>query len=101
LRDGRGRPSLHFLYIDRRLPRLADGGQRIARALFLFDPLLFVADDVEQQIFILRTGQILFTVLLVTAVVQRLAGFAVVFLPCPFSDAAVEVDVGRVELLLP
>src|SRR5208282_468856 len=97
---GRTRVSpLHVLDINRRLARLGNRGQRIARALFFFDPLLFVADDVEQQLFVLRAGQILFTVLLVSAIVQRFTGFAVVFLPCPSSNVAVEVDIWRVELL--
>src|ERR1019366_3085186 len=90
----------YSLKVNRRLPRLGNGGQRIPRARFFFDPLLFVADDVEQQVFILRAGQILFTMLLVAAIVERFAGLAVVLLACPFSDAAIKVNVGRVELLL-
>src|ERR1035438_3870482 len=38
--------------------------------------------------------------LLVAAVVERRAVFAVVLLACPFSNAAIKVNVGRVELLL-
>src|SRR5258708_39428643 len=73
-RDGRGRPSLHFLDVNRLPARLANRRQRISRARFLFDPLLLVADNVEQQLFIFRAGEILFTVLFVAAVVQRLSG---------------------------
>ena len=46
-----------LLDVNRRPARLANRGQRIARALFLLDPLLFVADDVEQQLFILRARE--------------------------------------------
>src|ERR1700687_1021790 len=88
------------LQVDRLPARLANRGQRIAGALFLLDPLLFVADDVEQQFFILRARQILFTMLLVAAVVQRFAGLAVVLLPCPLYNVAVKADVRRIELLL-
>src|SRR5208283_5636714 len=42
-----------------------------------------------------------FTVLSVAAGVQRFTGLAVVLLPCPSSNVAVEVDVGGVELLFP
>src|SRR5258708_18593305 len=99
-RDGRGRPSLHFLDVNRLPARLANRRQRIARAIFLFDPLLFVADDIKQQLLIFRAWQILFTVLLVTAIVQRLASLAVILLPRPLSDAALKADVGGVELFL-
>src|SRR5216684_7694074 len=95
-----GCPRQAVLNVDGLLPRLANRRKRIARPLFLFDPLLFVADDVEQQFFIFHAGKVLLTVLLVAAVVQRLAGLAVVLLPCPLSDAAVKTNVGRVELLL-
>src|SRR5580658_9009290 len=93
-------PSRTSLEVNGRFARLANGRQRIARAFFFFDPLLFVADDVEQQLFIFRAGKILFAVLLVGAIVQWLAGFAVILLPRPPSDVAVEVDVGGVEPLL-
>src|SRR5208282_673627 len=99
-RDSRPRLSGCLLEVDGRLARLADRRQRIARAFFFFDPLLLIADDVEQQLFILSAGEALFTVLGIAAIVQWLASFAVVLLPCPSSDVAVEVDVGRVELLL-
>ena len=78
------------LKINRRLAWLTNGGERIARARFFFDPLLFVADDVEQQLFVFGAGQIFFAVLLVGAVIQCFSGFAVKLLSCPFSDAAVE-----------
>src|SRR6266436_1251004 len=93
-------PAPHGLNVDRLLPRLANCRQRIACALFLFDPLFFVSNNVEQQLFIFRTRKILCTVLLVAAVVQRLPGLAVELLSGPLSDAAVEPDVGRVELFL-
>src|SRR6266403_2824691 len=51
-------PAPHVLNVDGLLPRLANCRQRIACALFLFDPLLFVADDVEQQLSIFCAGQI-------------------------------------------
>src|SRR5216684_4212140 len=95
-----GTPVSRLLDVNRLPARLPNRRERIARACLLFDPLLFVADDVEQQFFILRAGKVLLTVLLVAAVVQRLASLAVVLLPCPLSDAAVKADVGRVELLL-
>src|SRR5580700_6677910 len=90
----------HALKINRRLAWLAYRRQRIACARLFFDPLLFVADDVEQELFIFSARKIFFAVLLVGAVVQWLARFAVKLLRCPFSDAAVEVNVGRVELFL-
>ncbi len=99
-RSGGCVPTRAVLNVDGLLPRLANRRQGIACTRFLFDPLLFVADDVEQQLFIFRAGKILFTVLLVAAVVHRLAGLAVILLPCPLSDAAVKADVGRIELLL-
>src|SRR5271169_6260234 len=68
-RDSRSRLSSSSLNVDRRFARLGNRRQRIARSLFLFDPLLFVVDDVEQQLFIFRARQILFTMLLVAAVV--------------------------------
>src|SRR5271165_4300906 len=99
-RPGAAVPTRASLNVNRRLARLANGRQRIARALFLSNPLLFVADNVEQQQFILGDRQIFFAMLLVAAIVQRLARLAVELLPRPFSNVAVEVDVGRVQLLL-
>src|SRR6266404_3198384 len=89
------------LNIDRRFARLANGRQRVASALFFFDPLLLVAQDVQQKYLIFGTRQVLLAMLFVSAIVERLAGFAMKLLPCPASDVAIEVHVGRVELFFP
>src|ERR1700675_3554628 len=88
------------LNIDGRLARLAYCGKRIPGASLLFDPLLFVPNNVEQQNFIFYAGQIFFAVLRVGAIVQRFTGFAMILLPRPSSDAAVEMNVGGVEPFL-
>ena len=65
-----------FLKVDGRPARLADGRERVARAFLLLDPLLLIPDDVKQQRLVLRARQALGGVLLVGAIVERLAGLA-------------------------
>src|SRR5208337_4103043 len=89
------------LQIDGRLARFGDCCQRVSSPFLFLDPLLLVADDVEQQRLVLRCGQIHFTMLLVGRVVQRFAGLTMEARSRPAPDAAVELEVGRVVLFLP
>src|SRR6202020_609795 len=86
------------LQVDRRLPHFANSGERIASAGFLCDPFLLVVDDVEQQLLVFGRRHVIFPVLVVRTVIRRLAGLRVEFLAGPFSDRAVELDIGGTQL---
>ena len=93
-------PFLRPLKVNRRLARLRDGHQRIASSLLGCNPFLFIGDDFEQQLSVFCTRHVIFQVLLVGLIVERLAGLGMELLPGITADCAIELDIGRVELRL-
>src|SRR5579872_6905309 len=105
--NGRGRPFLHcswrsqsFLKVDRRFARLGYGFEGIARAFFRNDPLLFVGDNFEQQLFVVGAGKKIRQLLIVFFVFERRAGFRMIFLIGPAANHAIELDVWSVKFWL-
>src|SRR4051812_32170539 len=88
------------LNINGRFSRLPDCREWVARPFFFLNPFLFITKDVEQQHLVLCLRQILFAMLCVRAVVEWLTGFTVKFFLFPTADAAVELHVWGVKLLL-
>src|SRR5437868_10369505 len=85
--------------LDRRLAHFADGQQRILGAGLGRDPLLLIANDIEQHFLVGGRGHDLFNVQRVLFVIERLAGLRVELLSCPFADVAIELYVRAIEFL--
>src|SRR2546423_3045730 len=90
--------SLHTC-IQRVLSYFANGKQRVFGAGAWRDPLLFRADDVQQQLLVCRGGHPGIELLAVFLLFHRLAGVGMEKLSFPLADVAVELDVRTIQRL--
>src|SRR3954466_7101016 len=84
--------------LDSRLAHFADGQQWILCASLRRDPLLLIANDIEQRLLVCRRRHYFFDVPRVFLVVKWLAGLRVEFLVLPLADVAIELDVRTIKL---
>src|SRR6266571_8145645 len=89
--------SMPGLLVDSGLAHLANGFQRIARALFRHNPILFRIQDLKQPLLVLGAGHRLVEVFLVAAVVERLAGLSMELLAGVAANLAIEFNVGHIQ----